>query len=327
MTADYERGLSQLCDLGLGRWVDQLREQAQQTLTPSSHGLLSSWQSTVAQMPQPSVREYDLGRPAVTFQGDCNPHEQAAIRESLQTLHPWRKGPFELFGVFLDAEWRSDWKWSRVSQHLDLVDQTVLDVGCGNGYYGYRMLGAGARRVFGLEPYPLYNMQFAAIAHLAPPGLNHFVLPAGDRALTPRAAQELATFDVVFSMGVLYHSKDPFGHLQRLKQALRPAGTLVLETLVIDGDVNTVLLPGGRYAKMRNVWLLPSTLMLERMLVRSGFQDVRLVDTSVTTPAEQRRTEWMRFESLTEFLSPDDPARTIEGEPAPQRAVLIAQRP
>ncbi len=32
-------------------------------------------------------------------------------------------------------------------------------------------------------------------------------------------------------------------------------GELVLETLVVEGDENTVLVPGDRYAQMRNVYL------------------------------------------------------------------------
>jgi tRNA (mo5U34)-methyltransferase len=35
----------------------------------------------------------------------------------------------------------------------------------------------------------------------------------------------------------------------------------------------------------------------------------------------------MTFESLTEALDPDDPNLTIEGWPAPQRAVVVSRRP
>lgn len=33
-------------------------------------------------------------------------------------------------------------------------------------------------------------------------------------------------------------------------------GELVLETLVVEGDENTVLVPGDRYAQMRNVYFI-----------------------------------------------------------------------
>jgi tRNA (mo5U34)-methyltransferase len=35
----------------------------------------------------------------------------------------------------------------------------------------------------------------------------------------------------------------------------------------------------------------------------------------------------MTSESLAEFLDPNDPGKTIEGYPAPLRAVLVARKP
>jgi tRNA (mo5U34)-methyltransferase len=84
------------------------------------------------------------------------------------------------------------------------------------------------------------------------------------------------------------------------------------------------LVPEGRYAKMRNVWFIPSTQTLGGWLRRAGFRDVRLIDCSLTNVAEQHATEWMRFESLVDFLDPEDPSRTLEGHPAPRRAIFLA---
>lgn len=67
----------------------------------------------------------------------------------------------------------------------------------------------------------------------------------------------IKAFDTVFSMGVLYHRKSPIEFLQQLKSQLRPGGELMLETLVVEGDENTVLMTGDRYAQMRNVWFYP----------------------------------------------------------------------
>ena len=61
-------------------------------------------------------------------------------------------------------------------------------------------------------------------------------------------------------------------------------------------------------------------------LRRCGFVDARVVDVSTTTTAEQRRTDWMRFESLAESLDPENPQLTVEGYPAPRRAVFVANR-
>jgi tRNA (mo5U34)-methyltransferase len=78
---------------------------------------------------------------------------------------------------------------------------------------------------------------------------------------------------------------------------------------------------------MRNVWLLPTIAELTTWLQRSGFTDIDVIDQSTTSINEQRSTEWMTFGSLAEALDPSDPSQTIEGWPAPQRAVVLANAP
>jgi len=125
-------------------------------------------------------------------------------------------------------------------------------------------------------------------------------------------------------MGVLYHRLSPIDHLKELKTFIRSGGELILETLIIEGDDSDVLIPEDRYAKMRNVWFIPSTNLLIRMLQRVGFINVRVVDINQTRIEEQRSTDWMTFESLPDFLDPNDSNKTIEGYPAPKRAVILA---
>jgi tRNA (mo5U34)-methyltransferase len=116
-------------------------------------------------------------------------------------------------------------------------------------------------------------------------------------------------------------------HLLQICGILRPGGEIVLETLVVEGDENTVFVPEGRYAKMRNVWFLPSTSALEKWLRKLGFKNVRTVNVNKTTIEEQRATDWMRWESLQDYLHPDDPEKSFEGYPAPLRAIILANAP
>ncbi|HEX4974327.1 MAG TPA: tRNA 5-methoxyuridine(34)/uridine 5-oxyacetic acid(34) synthase CmoB, partial [Pseudomonadales bacterium] len=232
-------------------------------------------------------------------------------------------GPFLIHGVYIDTEWRSDWKWDRISPLItDLTGRNVLDVGCGSGYHCWRMAGAGAAMVWGIDPSLISVLQFHAIRHFM-----------GDLPIcvTPHRLEELPNplpiFDTVFSMGVLYHRRAPLEHLLTLKQCLRPGGELVLETLIVNGDCNTVFVPEQRYAQMPNVWFIPSPLALERWLLRCGFKHVRCVDINQTSTEEQRSTEWMPFSSLPQFLDQQDKNVTVEGYPAPKRAVFIAQNP
>jgi tRNA (mo5U34)-methyltransferase len=58
-----------------------------------------------------------------------------------------------------------------------------------------------------------------------------------------------------------------------------------------------------------------------------GFEDAQTIDVSVTTTQEQRSSDWMRFHSLSDFLDPLDPNKSIEGHPAPRRAIVTANLP
>ena len=57
----------------------------------------------------------------------------------------------------------------------------------------------------------------------------------------------------------------------------------------------------------------------------AGFQAIQVADVTWTTGEEQRRTDWMQFESLAQCLDPENPAQTVEGHPAPLRALVLAQ--
>jgi len=304
----------------LAAWANGLQQQLDTKLAVG-HGDLPRWRRAVDALPDIQLDRIEL-RDAFRLESDCDEATRAVTHDALFGLSPWRKGPFEVFGVHVDTEWRSDWKWERVAPHLDLAGKRILDVGCGNGYYMWRMLGAGADSVVGIDPNWLFFCQFHAMKrYLSERPVWHL----------PMALEELPAklegFDTVFSMGVLYHRRSPVDHLLELKDCLLRGGELVLETLVVEGDESTALVPEDRYAQMRNVWFLPSVAALECWLRRAGFVDVRCVDVSITSTDEQRSTDWMRYQSLPDFLDPQDHSKTIEGLPAPMRAVLIARKP
>jgi len=304
---------------GHEHWARRLREQCDSWLV--GHGDYSRWSAALESLPELEALEARFDLPAVTLRANCADPER--LRNALRGLMPWRKGPFHIAGVDIDSEWRSDLKWQRVEPVLQpLGGRRILDVGCGNGYYGWRMLAHSPRRVVGIEPSVLFNLQFQALQKYLQRDDIH-LLPIGVEELP----DDLEWFDTVFSMGVLYHRRSPLDHLLQLRSFLRPGGQLCLETLVIDGGPGRVLLPRGRYARMRNVWFIPSSLELVAWLERCGFDAVRVIDETPTTTREQRATDWMQFESLAECLDANDPSLTVEGLPAPRRAVLLAERP
>ncbi len=291
-----------LAAMGLDHWAETLRRSSEARL--SAHGDVERWERTVRQLPAAA-------------------DDPARLKEGLLELSPWRKGPFSIAGVTIDSEWRSDLKWARVADAISaLDDRRVLDVGCGNGYYALEMRKAGAGLVVGVDPTLLYVMQFAAVNSFVRDPLV-FVLPLRLEELPGDGN----AFDTAFSMGVLYHQRAPIEHLRTLRSMLRPGGQLVLETLFVPGKESYACTPSDRYARMRNVWLLPTIAELTTWLARTGYRDIDVIDRSVTTVEEQRTTEWMTFESLAEALDPEDPSRTVEGWPAPQRVVVTATSP
>ena len=323
----------------LPEWLTAIKDKRNYAHAPA-------YQSSVARLPTVSADSVDLNSSKLTINTKLNDSERKQILALLKQLMPWRKGPFQIGSdvnngiddsqndsnqcppIIIDTEWHSDYKWDRVAPHLSpLQGRRVLDVGGGSGYHGWRMAGAGADIVIIVDPSCLFYHQFMAIRHfVGSADINdtgnyrtHYI-PVPLEAL-PAHSQ---LFDTVFSMGVLYHRQSPFEHLQQLRGQLVKGGELVLETLVIDGDANTVLVPHDRYAQMNNVYFIPSVAALIGWLEKAGFSNVRCVDVAETSTEEQRQTEWMTYQSLSDFLDPNDPSKTIEGYPAPKRATLIA---
>lgn len=291
------------------------------------HGDAARWHAILAGLPLLPAGPVELGPTVGVGRGiEISAAQHAALHRALMALVPWRKGPFELYGVTIDAEWRSDWKWCRLAPHVaPLTDRLVLDVGCGNGYFGWRLLEAGARSVIGVDPTVLFVNQHHAVLHYVAverPPLRNAVLPARLEDL-PAGQGE---FDTVMSMGVLYHRRDPLQHLAALHAHLRAGGELVLESLVALDESIDVLVPPQRYARMRNVWQIPSCSTLVRWLEATGFRSVRCVDSTPTTTDEQRSTAWMPLQSLADALDPADKLLTIEGLPAPVRSIVIAEK-
>lgn len=290
-----------LTSIGLADWPDALSPVLESRLSVEAHGDFGRWQDIVQSLP-------DLAS------------QPQVLRQQLLDLAPWRKGPFTVGNVEIDSEWRSDLKWNRLANAIEpLDDRVVLDVGCGNGYYARRMREAGASVVIGVDPTLLYVMQFLAV-NVFLQDKNTFVLPLRLEELPPAHN----AFDTTFSMGVLYHQRSPIDHLRELRTTLRPGGQLVLETIFVPGAESYACTPSDRYARMRNVWLLPTIAELTTWLQRSGYRDIEIVDRSITSTDEQRSTDWMTFDSLREALDPKDPSKTVEGWPAPHRVIVTA---
>ncbi|SMN10805.1 tRNA (5-methoxyuridine) 34 synthase [uncultured Candidatus Thioglobus sp.] len=297
----------------------QLADLSEQAFAVNN-GNIPRWEAAINEIKKNNQGVVDYQAPYLCI----NTENNTQLQDPLKQLMPWRKGPYKIGDLQLDSEWRGDMKWHRVLPHIQpLQGKTVLDVGSGNGYFTYLMALAGAEIALGIEPFLLFNYQFNAIRNLIKNPPNAFVLP-----LKLEQIPQAPLFDTVFSMGVLYHQKNHMLHLQQLKEVLSEGGELILETLVIDAKYGAQIIPEDRYARMRNVWCLPSTDTLYAWLKKSGFKNIKLVNVTKTTPEEQRATHWIgdNTQSLKDFLDQNNDELTIEGLPAPLRAIFICSK-
>ncbi len=308
----------------LARWGESLAATCQSRTAGSNHAeLWHKWMTVLDRLPPPESGSLDASGDTIVIAN----HNHAVvdsqadeIRETVLELSPWRIGPWHFFEVDLQAEWNSFRKWNRIKDAGWFDGARVLDVGCNNGYFGWKVIDAGAQSVVGCDPFLLYNVQHEMFRRYSADKSRHHILPIADHEIP----SGLAAFDIAMSLGALIHRRSPIDHLMLLHSSLRKRGQLVLETMAIDsGDCNLIV-PENRYLKMRGVWFVPTIGMLKRWLKRTGFEEIRIVDVSPSKPAEQHRTEFMTFESLSDFLDPTDPTLTIEGYPAPMRVAITA---
>ncbi len=285
---------------------------------------LAKWKILIDAMPVVEPGKIDFAASVVSAlpTKEVTNDVKEKIEKGLRELNPWRKGPFHICGVTIDSEWRSDMKWDRIKDQIaPLKERLVLDVGAGNGYHCYRALGAGANFVLGIDHKLTFFAQNQALLKYLQTDQTA-VLPLGIDDMP----QGCDVFDTIFSMGVLYHVHSPKDHLMKIKSLLRPAGEVVLETLVIDGKVGDILNPEDRYARMPNVRNIPSCATALNWLEECGFQNARVMDVTQTTTQEQHTNDWGVWQSLEHFLDEKDPSKTVEGYPAPTRAIFLANK-
>lgn len=252
----------------------------------------------------------------IKINGNINKQQ---LMEILQALKPWRKGPFEICDIFIQSEWNSAIKYNLIKNHLDIKNKITADIGCNNGYYMFRMLDLKPKKLIGFDPSTKFYAQFYL--------LNKFI--KSPIVFEKMGLEQLLAynqrFDFIIFLGVLYHRTSPIDALKILRDCLKSGGEILLDCLIIDSPLEIALCP-LRYAKMRNVYFVPSISALENWLTRAGFCDINIIAIKKTDLDEQHKSEWIDGQSLECFLNPNDSNQTIEGFSAPKRIYLKAKR-
>lgn len=248
--------------------------------------------------------------------------EKDLIYEKAKLLKDWKKGPFQIDDMLIDAEWRCDFKWNRIKESVgSLEGHNILDIGCNNGHYMYQMLEKKPRLVMGIDPVPLYWAQFEFIQKFFSEPKLQFELFGVSEIVHMKNV-----FDTIFSMGIIYHHRNPIAQLIDIRNSLAPGGQLIIETIGIPGEDSVALFPTDRYANMGNVWFFPTLNCLINWLEKAKFVDIEVISTKWEGENEQRNTLWCDSPSYQSFLDPNDSSKTIEGYPAPKRFCLKAKK-
>ena len=246
----------------------------------------------------------------IEINGEKNPE----ILKLAKMLMPWRKGPFKINDIFIDSEWKSYIKWNTMKNFLDLENKEILDIGCNNGYHMFRMLEMNPKSITGFDPSALFNLQFEFINSFIKSDIEYKLLGVEHIPYYEKK------FDTIFCMGVLYHRRDPIKMLKEVKSGLKKDGEVILDTLIIEGNEEIALSP-VRYAKMKNIYFIPTLKTLYNWIEKAKFSSIEFIGKRYTTTNEQRKTEWIEGESLEHFLNKNQ-TKTIEGYEPPLRVYL-----
>jgi tRNA (mo5U34)-methyltransferase len=175
--------------------------------------------------------------------------------------------------------------------------------------------------VLGLEPSVQHYYCFKALNSMA--GCNRLDI---DLLGVEHLPFFESCFDVIFLLGIIYHRPSPIDTLRDILTALQPGGTLVLESQAIPGDDPVSLFPHKTYAKVPGTYFVPTAACLLNWMSKAGFKDIELFCSHPMSSDEQRKTEWMVFESYKDFILPENPQLTVEGYPAPLRVFLKGRK-
>ena len=318
MIQDYLETYKSLLDVEA---IRQLREEAQAQLQAKK---LAKFKQAIDQLPRFKTKDYRIknGKIHVGHQDEMSCREYENFSNSVNTFIPWKKGPFHLFGIDIDSEWRSDLKWNRFHQKIaSLKSKRVADIGCHNGYFMFRMAEHDPEIVIGFEPYGKNWYNFQLIQRFAQiESINFEMLGVESINLYPEF------FDSVFCLGILYHHTDPVGILKKIHSSLRSGGEIYIDCQGIPGEEPMILVPEQRYAQARGVWNLPTLKTIEIWLKRTNFRKIQCLYSAPLDHLEQRKTKWAPIKSLEDFLDPNNSSKTIEGYPAPWRFYLKAMK-
>jgi tRNA (mo5U34)-methyltransferase len=193
----------------------------------------------------------------------------------------------------------------------DVTGRSVLDIGAWDGKFSFAAEQAGASRVVALDHYA-WGVDFDARGSYWAECIHTGTLPDQSRDETDfwrpdlpgqwgfnfaktvldskvepvvgdfqkMDLDELGQFDVVLYLGVLYHMKEPFTCLERVRAVTKDVAVIETEAVHIEGLDHEVLLQFHAGSDLRidfGNWYVPTIQALHNLCRAAGFREVRTV--------------------------------------------------
>jgi tRNA (mo5U34)-methyltransferase len=182
-------------------------------------------------------------------------------------------------GVVTPGLWDTPQILNRLRLPEDLRGQSVLDIGCWDGFYSFEAERRGARRVVAADSFTWQRKSWGSKEgfELARRVLHSRV---EDREIDvlDLAPESIGTFDLVLFLGVLYHMRHPLLALERVASVTRRL--LILETVIdllyVPGNALRFY-PGSELNQDDSNWFGPTPSAVKAMLGSVGFVRVEMV--------------------------------------------------
>jgi SAM-dependent methyltransferase len=106
------------------------------------------------------------------------------------------------------------------------INGRVADIGCGSGYFGI----AVAQRFDSVEKVDCIEASHFAVENVIPRNIEHYNLSSKVKAVEGSFdSLPPETYDVIFAMGALHHSKNLGDTMRSIFEALKPGGLLIAQ--------------------------------------------------------------------------------------------------
>lgn len=182
-------------------------------------------------------------------------------------------------GLVTPGPWNTPEILERLRLPESLTGQTVLDVGCWDGFYSFEAERRGAKRVLATDSFTWQRKSWGSKEGF---DLARRVLGSRveDREIDvlDLAPETVGVFDVVLFLGVLYHMKHPMLALERVASV---TGRLLIVETVIDllwaPGRALAFYPGAELGGDDSNWFGPTPAAVEAMLRAAGFARVERV--------------------------------------------------